>query len=117
MGSEASSRIPLQQRVKLHREEEEISGEEEMDDTKDYLAEKANEECRVDEVPLIPEGVDEEEALRLAMKASQEQPPPPPPQAPPHYAATVMHTGLSEQEALRAVMAASRVASPPLLWD
>jgi hypothetical protein len=50
MGSEASSGVPLQQRVQLRREEE-ILGEEERDDMKDYLAEKANEECRVDELP------------------------------------------------------------------
>jgi hypothetical protein len=35
-----------------------------------YLSEKAKEEGKVDELPLVPEGVDEDEAKRLAMKAS-----------------------------------------------
>jgi hypothetical protein len=35
-----------------------------------YLAEKGKEEGKVDELPLMPEGVDEEEAMRLAQKAS-----------------------------------------------
>jgi hypothetical protein len=50
------------------------------------------------EVVLLLEGVDEEEAMGLAMKSSQEQPPPPLPQAPPCYTSKVMHHGLSKEE-------------------
>jgi hypothetical protein len=57
---------------------DEISGEEERDDTEDYLGylayhvEKGKAEGKVDELPLMPEGLDEEEVMRLALKASQE---------------------------------------------
>jgi hypothetical protein len=67
------------------------------DDTEDYLgylvylSEKAKEEGKVDELPLVPEGVDEDEAKRLAMKASQEHHLPPPPQAPPRYTSAVIY--------------------------
>ncbi|KAK1605840.1 hypothetical protein QYE76_029513 [Lolium multiflorum] len=47
-----------------------------------------------------------EEAMRLAMKASQEEPPPPPLQAPLRYASAVM------EEAMRLAMETSAVASP-----
>jgi hypothetical protein len=60
------------------KEEEEEDEEEERDDTEDFLGylpfigKKAKEEGKVDELPLMPESADEDEAMRLAMKASQE---------------------------------------------
>jgi hypothetical protein len=52
--------------------------------------------------------VDEEEAMRLAMKASQGQIPPPP-QKPPQYVVIAIFEGLSREEALWVAMEASRV--------
>jgi hypothetical protein len=78
--------------VKEEKEEEEKRG-----DTEDYLgylvylSEKAKEEGKVDELPLVPEGVDEDEAKRLAVKGSQEHHLPPPPQAPPRYTSAVIY--------------------------
>jgi hypothetical protein len=72
---------------------DQIPGEEERDDKDDfvsylvYIAEKAKEEGMV-QLPLMREGVDEEKAMRLAMKASPEQPPLP--HVPPRYVTTVM---------------------------
>jgi hypothetical protein len=53
------------------KEAEEAEEDEERDDTEDYLghlaylAEKPKEEGMVGELSLMPEGVDEEEAIRL----------------------------------------------------
>jgi hypothetical protein len=67
----------------------------EQDDAKDilgylaYLERKPRERGKVDEIPLMLEGFDdEEEVLRLAMKTSQEHPPSP--QALPLCVASVM---------------------------
>jgi hypothetical protein len=54
--------------------------------------------------------VGEEDAVRLAMKASQEEPPP---QAPQRYASAVMPPGLLEVEAMRLAMEALSVVLPP----
>jgi hypothetical protein len=98
-------------------EEEEEEEEDERDDTKDYLSylmEKAKEEGKVDELPLMPEGVDEEEAMRLAMKASLDQPPP---TAPSRYLSVVMPPDLLEGVAVRLAMEDSNVATSPWsLW-
>jgi hypothetical protein len=94
-----------------------IPREEEWDDTKDYLfylaylAEQANEADTMNQLPLVLEVMDEEEAMRLALKVSQEQP-----LALPCYAVAVMHVGLSEKEALRVAMEACCVAPPPSPW-
>jgi hypothetical protein len=62
------------------------------------------------------EGMDEEEAMRLAMKASQEQLLEPPPQTSMRHATTVMPPGLSEEETMRVAIEA-RLGQPPSLWD
>jgi hypothetical protein len=86
-----------------------------MNDTEDYLAAKANEEGTVDQFPIMPEGVDEEEeAMRLAMKASQDQLLP---QALPHYAVVFMLLGLSEEEALRLAMDTACAPPTPSPWE
>jgi hypothetical protein len=52
-----------------------LSSPQEQDDTDDfigylhYLAEKAKEECIVDQLPVMPEGMDDEEATRFTLKA------------------------------------------------
>jgi hypothetical protein len=72
----------------------------------------------VDELALMPESVDEERAMRLAMKSPQEQPPPLPPQlAPSCYASAVMPLDLSEEEVMRLAMENSTDVPPPWsLW-
>jgi hypothetical protein len=54
----------------------------------------AREEGTVDRIPVMLEGVDEEEVMRLTLKASHEQPPLPP-QALPRYVATIMSADIS----------------------
>jgi hypothetical protein len=51
---------------------DQIPGEDEWDGTADYLAnmgEHAREEGTVDRLPFMMEGVDEEEVMRLTLKA------------------------------------------------
>jgi hypothetical protein len=55
--------------VKETKEEEEKDTEEYLSYLT-YLAENAKEKGKVEELALMPEGVDEDEAMRLAMKAS-----------------------------------------------
>jgi hypothetical protein len=55
-----------------------------------YMAEKAKERGMVDKVPIMPKGVDEEDAIRLAIKAPYAQKPLPPRVAQPRYAAAQM---------------------------
>jgi hypothetical protein len=81
------------------------------------MAEQAKESGTVDQLPLMLEGVDEEEAMMLALKAMQEQMQLKVQQAPPRYAATVMSVGLSEEEAIHVSMEASCVAPPPSSWE
>jgi hypothetical protein len=81
------------------------------------MAKQAKEVGTVDKLPLMPEGMDEEEVLRLALNASEEHSPVPPPQAPPRYAVAVMTLDMSEEEALRVSMEASHVEPPPSMWD
>jgi hypothetical protein len=61
-------------------EEEAIGAKEELQDTEDYLGylKKGNEEGMVDELPLVREGMDEDEVMRLALTASQQKPTAPP---------------------------------------
>jgi hypothetical protein len=73
------------------------------------MAKQAKEVGTVDKLPLMPEGMDEEEAPRLALKASEEQ-------SPPCYVVAVMTLDMSEEEALRLSMEASHVEPPPSIY-